>query len=150
MGMDIQIFKNHQKRMNIDSLQSINILSNRYPAVYYVFDILYLDNDDLLELPFIERRAILTNLIKKENEKIRLSDFVEEFGLDVFKSVKNINLEGVIAKHKRSKYQSGIRSKYWLKIKNIKTQDCIVIGYTRGEGNRKSYFGSLLLAAIDI
>ena len=135
--------------MNIDSLQSINILSNRYPAVYYVFDILYLDNDDLKELPFIERREILTNLIKKENEKIRLSDFVEEFGIDVFESVKNINLEGVIAKHKRSKYQSGIRSKYWLKIKNIKTQDCIVIGYTRGEGNRKSYFGSLLLAAID-
>ena len=39
-------FQDHQKRMNID-LQSINILSNRYPAVYYVFDILYLDNDDL-------------------------------------------------------------------------------------------------------
>ena len=69
-------FQDHQKRMNIDSLQSINILSNRYPAVYYVFDILYLDNDDLKELPFIERREILTNLIKKENRKIRLSDFV--------------------------------------------------------------------------
>jgi len=142
-------FQNHQKRMNIDSLKSIDILSNLYPAVYYVFDILYLDNNSLKEQPFIERRKILSSLIKKENEKIRLSDYVEEFGINVFETIKNMNLEGVIAKHKNSRYYSGIRSKDWLKIKNTKTQDCIVIGYTRGEGNRKNYFGSLLLAAID-
>lgn len=142
-------FQNHQKRMNIDSLKSIDILSNLYPAVYYVFDILYLDNNILKETPFIERRKILSFLIKKENEKIRLSDYVEEFGINVFETIKSMNLEGVIAKHKNSRYYSGTRSKDWLKIKNIKTQDCIVIGYTRGEGNRKNYFGSLLLAAID-
>ena len=142
-------FQNHQKRMNIDTLKSIEILSNLYPAVYYVFDILYLDNNNLEKLPFTERRKILANLIKKENKKIRISDFVEEFGIDVFESVKNMNLEGVIAKHKNSKYYSGLRSREWLKIKNIKTQDCIVIGYTKGEGNRINYFGSLLLAAID-
>jgi bifunctional non-homologous end joining protein LigD len=142
-------FQNHQKRMNIDSLKSIEVLSNLYPAVYYVFDILYLDNDNLKELPFAERRKILSSLIKRENDKIRLSDYVEEFGINVFETIKNMNLEGVIAKHKSSKYYSGLRSKDWLKIKNIKTQDCIVIGYTRGEGNRKDYFGSLLLAAID-
>ena len=60
-----------------------------------------------------------------------------------------MGLEGIIGKHRNSKYHSGIRTRDWLKIKNIKTQDCIVIGYTRGEGNRKNYFGSLLLAAID-
>lgn len=142
-------FQNHQKRMNIDSIKSIEILSDLYPAVYYVFDILYLDNNSVKELPFTERRKVLVELIKKENKKIRLSDFVEEFGIDVFESVKNMNLEGVIAKHTNSKYHPGLRSTEWLKIKNIKTQDCIVIGYTRGEGNRKNYFGSLLLAAID-
>jgi bifunctional non-homologous end joining protein LigD len=142
-------FQNHQKRMNIDSLKSIEVLSNLYPAVYYVFDILYLDNNNLKELPFIERRKILSSLIKRDNEKIRLSDYIEEFGINVFETIKNMNLEGVIAKHKSSKYYSGLRSKDWLKIKNIKTQDCIVIGYTKGEGNRKDYFGSLLLAAID-
>ena len=45
-----------------------------------------------------------------------------------------------------SRYLQGARSRDWLKIKTIKTQDCVVIGYTRGEGNRKNYFGSLLLA----
>jgi len=141
-------FQNHQKRMNIDSIKSIEILSELYPAVYYVFDILYLDNNNLMQLPFAERRKILVDLIRKENSKIRVSDFVEEFGIDVFETVRRMNLEGIVGKHRNSKYHSGIRSRDWLKIKNIKTQDCIVIGFTRGEGNRKNYFGSLLLAAI--
>ena len=142
-------FQNHQKRMNIDSIKSIEILSDLYPAVYYVFDILYLDNNNLMQLPFAERRKILVNLVKKENSKIRISDFVEEFGIDVFETIRKMSLEGIIGKHRNSKYHSGIRTRDWLKIKNIKTQDCLVIGYTRGEGNRKNYFGSLLLAAID-
>jgi bifunctional non-homologous end joining protein LigD len=142
-------FQNHQKRMNINSIRSIEILSNLYPAVYYIFDILYIDNQNLKELAFVKRRKILTNLIKKVNEKIRLSEFVEEFGIDVFDAVRKMNLEGVIAKHKNSQYHSGMRSKEWLKIKNIKTQDCVIIGFTRGEGNREKYFGSLLLAAMD-
>ena len=57
-----------------------------------------------------------------------------------------MNLEGIVAKHKFSKYLQGTRSSEWLKIKSIKTQDCVVIGYTKGEGNRENYFGSLLLA----
>ncbi|MDQ3837263.1 MAG: ATP-dependent DNA ligase, partial [Thermoproteota archaeon] len=58
-------------------------------------------------------------------------------------------LEGIVAKHKQSKYHQAIRSSAWLKIKGILTQDCVVIGYTKGEGNRLDYFGSLILAAYD-
>jgi bifunctional non-homologous end joining protein LigD len=59
-----------------------------------------------------------------------------------------MNLEGIVAKNKSSKYFQATRNKNhsWLKIKNIKTQDCIVIGYTKGEGNRENYFGSIILA----
>jgi bifunctional non-homologous end joining protein LigD len=60
-----------------------------------------------------------------------------------------MGLEGIIAKNKTGKYVQGRRSRDWLKIKHIKTQDCVIIGYTKGEGNRKNYFGSLLLAAND-
>jgi bifunctional non-homologous end joining protein LigD len=60
-----------------------------------------------------------------------------------------MGLEGLVAKCKSSKYVQGIRSRDWLKIKHIRTQDCVVIGYTSGEGNRENYFGSLLLAAFD-
>ena len=52
-------------------------------------------------------------------------------------------------KDKFSKYFQGIRSRDWLKIKNTKTQDCVVIGYTPGEGNREKYFGSLILAVFE-
>ena len=104
---------------------------------------------NLEKLPFTERRKILANLIKKRGQKNKNIRLCRGIGMDVLRCVKNMNLEGVIAKHKNSKYYSGLRSREWLKIKNIKTQDCVVIGYTKGEGNRKNYFGSLLLAAID-
>ena len=144
----IPSFQNHQKRMNVDSTRDIEILSRQLPVTYYLFDILYLDGKNLQTLPFLERRRILSEVVKV-NTIFKISDFIEEMGKELFDTTKRLGLEGLIAKHKSGKYVQGIRSKEWLKIKNIKTQDCVIIGYTRGEGNRKNYFGSLLLAVND-
>ncbi len=144
----IPSFQNHQRRMNIDSIREIEIFSRQLPATYYFFDILYLDERNLQDLPFLERRRILSDVVR-ENTRIKKSDFIEERGKEVFDTTKRMGLEGLIAKHKSSKYVQGIRSRDWLKIKHIKTQDCVIIGYTRGEGNRENYFGSLLLAVND-
>ncbi|MDQ3984867.1 MAG: non-homologous end-joining DNA ligase, partial [Thermoproteota archaeon] len=141
-------FQHHQKRMNVDYSREIEFLSKQFPATYYVFDILYLDGNNLQNLELLERRRILTNIVNT-NSKIQISDFIEEYGIEVFRESTRMNLEGIIAKRKTSRYFQGIRSKDWLKIKSIKTQDCIVIGYTNGEGNREKYFGSLLLAVVD-
>jgi bifunctional non-homologous end joining protein LigD len=135
--------------MNVDSIKEIENLSNEIPATYYFFDVLYLDGADLQGLPFLERRRILSDVIGKENARIKISHFIEEQGQEAFDKTKSMGLEGLIAKNKSSKYVQGLRSRDWLKIKHIKTQDCVVIGYTRGEGNRENYFGSLLLAAFD-
>lgn len=145
----IPSFQSHQKRMNIDFIKEIENLSKEIPATYYFFDILYLDGNNLQGLPFLERRKILSQVIDKENARIKISHFIEEKGQKIFDRTKSMGLEGLVAKHKSSKYLQGIRSRDWLKIKHIKTQDCVVIGYTRGEGNRENYFGSLLLAAFD-
>ena len=142
-------FQSHQRRMNVDSIKEIENLSNEIAATYYFFDILYLDGADLQGLPFLERRKILSDVIGKENARIKISHFIEEQGQEAFDKTKSMGLEGLIAKNKSSKYVQGLRSRDWLKIKHIKTQDCVVIGYTRGEGNREDYFGSLLLAAFD-
>src|SRR5215208_4088144 len=142
-------FQSHQKRMNVDSIREIENLSKEIPATYYLFDILYLDGINLQGLPFLERRKILSQVIGKENALIKISHFIEEKGQEVFDKTKSMGLEGLVAKHKSSKYVQGIRSRDWLKIKHIKAQDCVVIGYTKGEGNRENYFGSLLLAAFD-
>ena len=88
----------------------------------------------------------LINIINREsNKRIKISDFIEGEGKDIFENIKRMNLEGMIIKHRNSKYHPNTRSREWIKIKNTKTQDCVVIGYTRGEGNREKYFGSLLL-----
>src|SRR5919202_7002326 len=138
-------FQNHQRRMKVDYKADIEKLSQEIPATYYIFDILHLDGKDLQNLDFLQRRSILSKVINK-NKRIQISDFLEERGKEIFDTVKSMNLEGVVAKYKPSKYLQGTRSREWLKIKTIKTQDCVVIGYTKGEGNRETYFGSLLLA----
>jgi bifunctional non-homologous end joining protein LigD len=85
----------------------------------------------------------------ENNARIRISHFIEAHDLEVFDKTKSMGLEGLVAKKKSSPYKQGIRSRDWLKIKHVKMQDCVVIGYTRGEGNREYYFGSLLLAIYD-
>jgi bifunctional non-homologous end joining protein LigD len=142
-------FQMHQKRMNVDSQRDIEFLSDNTPATYFVFDILYFDGKNVEELHLPDRRKILNSLIGGGSKRIRISEYIEEKGKALFKSVIERQLEGIVAKHKYSKYRQGIRSSAWLKIKGILTQDCVVIGYTKGEGNRQNYFGSLILAAYD-
>src|SRR5918992_6270356 len=146
----IPSFQSHQRRMNVDHIKEIENLSKEIPATYYFFDILYLDGIDLQCLPFLERRKILSQVISKENARIKISHFIEEKGQKVFDKTKSMGLEGLIAKHKSSKYLQGIRSRDWLKIKHIKTQDCVVIGYTRGEGNRENTLVHFFLQCLTI
>jgi bifunctional non-homologous end joining protein LigD len=142
-------FQMHQKRMNVESQRDIEFLSNEIPATYFVFDVLYIDGRNVEELQLLDRRKILNSVIAEGSKRIRISEYIEQKGKALFKSVIERRLEGMVAKHKHSKYHQGIRSSAWLKIKGILTQDCVVIGYTRGEGNRQDYFGSLILAAYD-
>ncbi|MDQ3882945.1 MAG: non-homologous end-joining DNA ligase, partial [Thermoproteota archaeon] len=142
-------FQMHQKRMNVESQRDIELLSNAIPATYFVFDILYFDGRNIENLELSDRRKILNSVIAEGSKRIRISEYIEEKGIALFNSVIEKHLEGIVAKNKHSKYRQGVRSSAWLKIKGILTQDCIVIGYTKGEGNRQDYFGSLILAAYD-
>jgi bifunctional non-homologous end joining protein LigD len=138
-------FHTHQHRMHIQNPHEIMSLSVKNPSTYYVFDILYNENENLEGLGYLERRQLLSSVLKT-NDTIRISEYIDEKGTKILSSSKELNLEGIVAKHKRSIYREGIRSRDWLKIKNTKTQDCVIIGYTRGLGSRVSHFGSLVLA----
>jgi len=138
-------FQGHQRRMHIQNVKQIEKLAEEIPATYYLFDILYHDGKNVEQLSYLERRQLLTEAIRL-NENIRISDFIEERGVEILAHTKKLNLEGIIAKKKTSTYKEGTRSQDWLKIKNIKTLDCVVVGYTEGLGRRKNAFGSLLLA----
>src|ERR671919_12877 len=142
-------FQMHQKLMNVESQRDIEFLSNEIPATYFVFDVLYIDGRNVEELQLSDRRKILNSVIVEGSKRIRISEYIEEKGKALFKSVIERHLEGIVAKDKHSKYHQGIRSSAWLKIKVILTQGCVVVGYTKGEGNRQDYLGSLILAAYD-
>jgi ATP-dependent DNA ligase len=126
----------------------IDYLSKALPVVYIVFDILYKGQDDLMSLPLIERKSILQQELQ-ENDFISVIGYLEEDGEAYFKAVLEKGLEGVMAQRMASTYQPGIRSHDWIKIKKQLTLDLVVGGYIPGQGQRKSFFGGLLLGAYD-
>jgi len=126
----------------------IEYLSKALPAVYIVFDILYKGQESLMNLPLIERKSILQQELR-ESDFITVIGYLEENGESYFKAVLEKGLEGVMAKRMSSTYQPGVRSHDWIKIKKQLTLDLVVGGYIPGQGQRKSFFGGLLLGAYD-
>ncbi len=118
--------------------------ANRHrPIQYYVFDLLSLNGKNTCGLPLVERKKILSGIIKK-NDVIKYSDHIVGEGIHFFEAVKEKDMEGVMAKKSSSKYYIGRRTNEWLKVKHNKTQEAIIAGYTEPAGSRK-YFGSLVL-----
>src|SRR3954452_18860521 len=115
------------------------------PLVYYAFDLLELDGAPLVDLPLVERRARLEQLLDGRNKTVRLSEAFTD-GEALREAAEEQGLEGVIAKRSDSKYCEGRRTRDWLKVKTHHTQEFAVVGYTRGSGTRASSFGSLVLA----
>jgi bifunctional non-homologous end joining protein LigD len=110
--------------------------------IYYAFDLLYLDGYDLRELPLTERKNLLKQLLPS-NDHIKFSEHIDTYGSELFAVAKKRNIEGIMAKKKKSKYVSD-RSNDWLKIKHINMQEAIICGFTEPNGTRKD-FGSLIL-----
>ena len=126
------------------STREIERRAEEAPATYVVFDVLEKDEQPLTKLPLMERKKILKDSLT-EGKNVLLSDFIEEKGEAYFRLVVDKGLEGVIAKRKDSLYEEGLRTGSWLKIKELKTCDCVVFGYRRGEKSRGKTFGSLVL-----
>jgi DNA ligase D-like protein (predicted 3'-phosphoesterase) len=113
-----------------------------------VFDILEKDEKPLISLPLIDRKKILKEQVK-EGKHVVLSRYVEEEGTVYYDAALRMGVEGIMAKKKDSLYQPGLRSGSWLKIKRLLSCDCVVFGYTEGEGNRANTFGALILGLYD-
>ena len=114
--------------------------------VYYAFDLLYLDGYDLRGAPLLSRKDALAALLSghPQEGKIRLSDHVQGQGDDFYRQACGFALEGIIAKRGDFPYHGG-RSKEWLKVKCLKRQEFVIVGFTDPEGSREG-FGALLLA----
>jgi bifunctional non-homologous end joining protein LigD len=133
-----------QQRMNLASPAEIDRIRKTIPAALFVFDVLWLDGEDLTGLPWSERRARLEE-ISVAGKGLNLVPVVAEHGHALFDNAKERGLEGVIAKRAASRYQAGKRSPDWRKIKILTHQDCVIMGWTPGRGGRETSFGALLL-----
>ncbi len=114
------------------------------PIVYYVFDVLEIEGEPVIDLPFVERRKRLEALLDRRNKTVRLSEVFDD-GQALLEAAKQQRLEGIMAKRLDSRYLPGKRTRDWLKVKTHSEQEFVVAGYTKGTGRRASSFGALML-----
>lgn len=117
------------------------------PIQFQVFDLLELDGKSLLNKPLSVRKELLKEILP-ENNVIKYCDHISGKGIEFFEAAKASDLEGIMGKKANSKYFPGKRTGDWLKIKNHKSIEAIIVGYTAPAGSRK-YFGALVLAEKD-
>jgi len=117
-------------------------------AVFHVFDVLRVDDHDTIELPYDDRRRLLTQLVEAGDNWLVPGHRVGG-GAELLAVTGEQELEGVMAKRLGSPYQPGKRSPNWRKIKHRRRVEVVIGGFTRGEGNRSSTFGSLLVGRPD-
>jgi bifunctional non-homologous end joining protein LigD len=141
-------FEALQQRMNLANEREIKRIAKQIPVALVAFDLLWLDGRDLTEAPFGDRRELLESVVEQD-ERLQLVTYVDGEGKKLVEVAKEHGLEGVVAKRRASRYQPGRRSGDWRKIKLTNTQDCVILGWTPGQGGRAGTFGALLVGAYD-
>ena len=103
-------------------------LRDQIPTAYLAFDALYLEGRPLLRQPVVRRRARLAKAVETGGH-LFVPDHIEQDGVELFEACLERGLEGVVAKHMQSPYVPGQRSPFWLKVKAVKSDDFVVIGW---------------------
>ncbi|HYW37844.1 MAG TPA: non-homologous end-joining DNA ligase [Terriglobales bacterium] len=119
---------------------SFNLLQNHgssgAPLHFFIFDLLVLKGKDVMGKSLTERRELLEkHIFPKMEEPIRYSPMLEAGLKDLIQSVKAQGLEGLVAKRRDSKYEPGMRSGAWLKMRVNQGQELVIGGYTPSPKN---------------
>ena len=126
-----------------------------YPITVNFFDVLYVDGEKTIDLPYLERRNFLKKIIKEDKfVKLIPMSIIKNEGdvLEILENSINSGCEGLMLKMTQSIYRAGIRGSHWLKLKREyqndlgDSLDLIVIGAFFGKGRRTGRYGTLLLA----
>ena len=131
--------------------RSIDIAAAResQPLSVFVFDLLHLDGEDLLDRPTSERVAALDAIVPTAHRVDRLitddADGAQRF-LDVTLEAGH---EGVMAKSLTAPYEAGRRGAGWLKVKPVHTLDLVVLGVEWGSGRRTGKLSNIHLGALN-
>src|SRR5438270_2442509 len=139
-------FQRLQNRAKVSRALDVRRGAVESPAVLYVFDLLAFPGYDVRPLPLERRKALLEQVVPVVGPIKYLSHFAKN-GEALYEQVVKLGLEGIVAKKADSTYRAG-RSPNWLKIRADRTDDFVVVGFTRPKGSR-SGFGALDLGAYE-
>jgi bifunctional non-homologous end joining protein LigD len=115
--------------------------------VFYAFDLMHLDGEDLRKLPLTERKARLEPLLNGAPAALRYSEHFDDGGEIVLRHACRLGLEGVVSKLRDSPYRSG-RGRSWVKSKCSARQEFVVAGYVPSSVS-DSAIGSLVLGVFE-
>lgn len=149
-------FFSFQETMHRRRKYGIEEASKHYPLKLFLFDIMYLNGEDLTLKPFKERRETLEGLMKNYNienitvSKMKIAKNANDIE-EMFKEAVEKGLEGIMAKDLNAVYKAGKREFAWIKLKKsylreIDTIDAVAVGYFYGKGERARFgFGGFLV-----
>jgi ATP-dependent DNA ligase len=157
MVLDGEIVIAGDNGLEFDSLQMrihpaasrVKMLSEQIPASFVAFDLLAIGDEDLRSVPYEERRKRLEATLAKVDQPVYLTPCTADHAeaQNWFERFEGAGLDGVIAKPRKDPYQPGKRG--WLKIKHLRTVDCVIGGYRWNRGEEGKSVGSLLLGLFD-
>ncbi len=134
-------------RTSFQALQNA-FSGGRRALVYFAFDVLSLDGEDVASRPLLERKALLSRLLRDVRGIVRYAPHVEASGAAVFREACRLGLEGIVSKRADQPYRPG-RNASWVKTKCVKRQELVVGGFTDPEGAARDALGALLVGVFE-
>ena len=136
-------FQRLQQRAQLRRALDVRRAMVELPVTYFAFDLLALGPRDLRALPLTRRKELLREIVPAAGP-VRYLDHIAEAGDRFYREVERLGLEGLVAKRADAPYRGG-RSPAWLKLRTLRTEDFVVVGFTAPRGSRTG-LGALHLA----
>ncbi len=127
-----------------------NVFLKKIPYKLHLFDVIYLNNNVLVDKKYLERRKLLEEIVVEESLLARQL-FVDDIrdAEAFYRKAVDEGHEGIVAKRLDSIYEPGIRGRNWLKLKQSDTVDCVIIAAEWGHGRRRGWLSDYHLAVLD-
>ncbi|MFH9746741.1 non-homologous end-joining DNA ligase [Streptomyces anulatus] len=119
-------------------------MAAKAPVHLMLFDVVFLDTSRLTRTPYSERRAVLESL-DLGGPAWSTPAAVVGHGRRALEMTRTAGFEGLVAKRRTSLYAPGVRSRAWIKIRHVRTEDIVVGGWLPGRGRLTSLPGALLM-----
>ncbi|RJS83555.1 ATP-dependent DNA ligase [Candidatus Bathyarchaeota archaeon] len=129
---------------------SIEKMVEEIPVELYLFDIIYMNGESLINLPYVERRRKLSGAVSNISLTKQMITSSPKEAEHFLEEAINNGHEGLMAKRLNSPYIPGIRGKHWLKIKRtLEPLDLVIVAAEYGTGRRHGWLSDYYLAARD-